>query len=1540
MLMDVQAALNNWSALQLNIYRVMLRLPLPTSHLDYSPSFEEFHGEDFKERLRSYPPVPAVLLEALDWLCLCTEKVDFFTSFWLANCGGEVTDDNIWRIGLAWRELFASILQRTITYAVLDENIAFFSDDNEIAVMTQTCLVGNDVEEERWVCLSRDSVDVTTTVNEILQVLRHWRKVHSLFTSQERIAQLTDAATFMLNVEGEADMMHWKRRFADFVAAVVAHGEWGKQTMQHMDSYWPLTQGLDTGILKVSLTLLTSLEMNEPLTTFFRIVRDDNAFTSSLEVAMGLQEMQCPPDLWDHERGRVDEKYLSMARNIRSYIYHYLYDYPAKLSSVTDFLEVFANLNPSMSPDVIADNLTECNRVRDALMEIIRFDAEGASSSRLMKLYEPKCKSRWSLRCDGLKCRSSSQQQGQNKGGVELSDEGDDCKGHELQLEYFSPSQSSGEERVLKHALPELLDFQSNIVLSRDGEIVGGTLHGIVDTFLHQLGWTRRLRDVLSQLSDAGHFDYYPSYVLHLSVELEATEYVRRVDEAQCMLTEWTTRIACLRDKYHLLNFFDIKRCFALLDSLMRHVRGERSDEASFAALRGVVSRYINFVNVTAGFDESVTTAATHRLLGAWMANVGHEVHTTASAALLEPFCAAMQEAFEPIGPRYRRVTVADMDQHVQVPVLKNGVIYSVCAPSTTIEYDQALTLFASRGVMPEWETCIVCSKYTSMEVVSNFLLRWKKSHLFGRENALYYMLEIQNLSYGIQDHIGQLLRELTMENASVTVGGVQLARGPLVLSCRGGKHLCPLSAQFQHSVISNSALPPKILSTLFKQMAEDDANICVEVHHGRRAGCGKSFNIRRKAVEEDYAYVFVPVNGPASLPRERSALLTRIEESMQASTGTSNKKPLLHVDVANSVNPGLSSVLFELCTLGVISDNYGECAVCLPPGTAVCLELAATLLHSTLTHCTMYPVRMAKACRSNFHICEATLRAGMGRDFSSPLFDGTVGTGCGTGDKRHANSFERLQYVCVALNVLHHGHGTFPYMFDVLGASSTTDAKMKRALEMKADFDAREESRKQLLSEAKTLGDKEKQGESQGRIAAAHDIEKLLFTGLDIDGGRAFDLLFSAIKQGKIGESEIAPTQSNTHLSLWCLWNFVNVMYWQLKEMHVLESPLNGACMPDAHTGIKTLEEDTRSKRKIKGEILQFIIRTAGEFATRQSKVKLALNRVTGVRVSGMGRAVFNKHWNRMEYDNDGKPCFRSPCSTYFLYYRALANSWVIDDIVETSGATYAFSQNDDINSKWTASPEWAKTNAVTSSLGPPIANAYRSETISISGCARIGGNCSSTEDGVYLRQPPFDDINGHPHYIKMSGIIGEEGRRHFFYSKFRRWIIAPQCNEDEGYFIMSEAGQFSTQWLFLPPDAWERKARFEVMRCGGEDSTDVTDGAGEMLPEDGEEDTDGFDGGDSARFDEELLRWQDSNHECILFNNEAHTVAFLCANPTLMSRSLHPMLLQHLEQNGIRIEGGTGSGDGVSASYWRTLSALTGISKDANEASKVSYA
>ena len=83
----------------------------------------------------------------------------------------------------------------------------------------------------------------------------------------------------------------------------------------------------------------------------------------------------------------------------------------------------------------------------------------------------------------------------------------------------------------------------------------------------------------------------------------------------------------------------------------------------------------------------------------------------------------------------------------------------------------------------------------------------------------------------------------------------------------------------------------------------------------------------------------------------------------------------------------------------------------------------------------------------------------------------------------------------------------------------------------------------------------------------------------------------------------------------------------------------------------------------------------------------------------------------------------------------------------------------------------------------------------------------------------------------------------------------------------------------------------------------------------------------------DVELLKWNESNHECLLFNNERHTVVFLAADPTIVKRRLHPLLLSHLSQNQINIEG-IGPQESNTAMMWRILSSITGVKRTPEEA------
>ncbi len=69
-------------------------------------------------------------------------------------------------------------------------------------------------------------------------------------------------------------------------------------------------------------------------------------------------------------------------------------------------------------------------------------------------------------------------------------------------------------------------------------------------------------------------------------------------------------------------------------------------------------------------------------------------------------------------------------------------------------------------------------------------------------------------------------------------------------------------------------------------------------------------------------------------------------------------------------------------------------------------------------------------------------------------------------------------------------------------------------------------------------------------------------------------------------------------------------------------------------------------------------------------------------------------------------------------------------------------------------------------------------------------------------------------------------------------------------------------------------------------------------------------------------------------MFNNSAHTVAFLSSVAGKLISQLHPSLVSHLHENNINIEGGTGDdSESDTGKCWNMLAALTNIYKSDSE-------
>ena len=447
------------------------------------------------------------------------------------------------------------------------------------------------------------------------------------------------------------------------------------------------------------------------------------------------------------------------------------------------------------------------------------------------------------------------------------------------------------------------------------------------------------------------------------------------------------------------------------------------------------------------------------------------------------------------------------------------------------------------------------------------------------------------------------------------------------------------------------------------------------------------------------------------------------------------------------------------------------------------------------------------------------------------------------------------------------------------------------------------------------------------------------------LDGPTCFRYLVEATKQAHLRPGTV---------SLVSMWNFTNVLYYFLQQLHEEENPINAAMLVDEASD-KRNEVDM--KLTMKGEVVSFLMRTARTFGSRSVAVQDP-NSVSYVLAMNFGtRRDFNTMWYRNPYDVAGRPSFRLPSTPMFLYYRPATRRWVIDDVISPSGAVYSSSEAPGLNGWWTTSPGWMDRPRIR------VSKVGQGGTVLVSGCVDEGGSMSPLENGTYVRDKDLPTINGHAHYVK-EGRPGENplqsSRRHLFYAEQGRWLIAPTCTEEEGSYIQSAGPDVGGIWRAIGPDHREHiKFIFKTEDRVELEESDVLGppAARNKGPDAAVPATRAFDEGASAGtgaaasasgpdpampHDDQaaaayvpkgLLSWNEQNHEALLFNNETHSVFFLASSAKQMRQSMHPGLLEYLQAN--RIHVGENLYATSTSRHHDILVAITGVSRSRAEAS-----
>ena len=1288
-----------------------------------------------------------------------------------------------------------------------------------------------------------------------LRILMHdWLHLYAVHQNISGIIRVLDCLHLFIKATGIKTLDEAKNSAAA-ISTVFQKENFDDKQVKEIGRFVPNSSKLDPCLVRLSPELFEAIVQCMSVLDWLRELPDDNDFTSSIEEAMGKSEMECPVELWQEQEGkpgRVDEQKLSMLNTVRGYLHDLIFRQSDRLDDLASLIKILAELRAT--DENIINSLITANQYRIPLRELLDAQSENGAPDRLLQLLLPVRKTKWI-------CRTES----------DMSTEGS--------IWLIWEVSRGGAVTEKKQNLNELMDFQSSIVLAKTDQR-GPDTQLAIEQFIQQFGWIRMLNENLTALLQAGHFEFQ-KFDISYSFNENPSVIRNKVMECKDILDTWISEVESQRNSNYFLNFYSMKHVWKLV-STIRSIKPNQINDLDDTPIYTTMRDILCLINPDSAQGGSDVIDFIQNFYKRWIKDEPSSSNNKNYLPALEALklCGkCLEETLKKTEIRFRPVNIPDVSNYSAGADIHKG-LNILCADNSNLVYDHILSGYARAGYLPERELVYVCRPTTTWDDVYTLLLRWARSHQNGRNNKFYCLASIEYISFEIQRKAATIIRE-----------HVSTAKNPLlVISGNADKQY--LVAQFAHCRTSVIPLPEEILQKFSKEI-ETNYSQGIGAYVSNYAGSGKTFAIRRKAASLQSNLVPVAImNSQLVLDKILTGIKKRnLNNEMDFIT--------LHLDIYDTAKESLNPLIFDLIFLGGIEDSTtGQQYFWNADNASIYIEVATGSLIERVRICALLPQNEVSVSGKSFCVSKKALHEGMLEEFSTLRNDGTA-MASDTTISVELNAFERLQYVCIGLDIMDNNKGRFPFVMERNGKSIIDSL--------------RESSTQEYIN--RSTSDK-------------------------LTSERCFKLLSDCLELEKP--------------SLWCIWSFINVFYWQLRDMHHPESPINCACMPDPNAVRKG---DVQTKAAFKGEVVKFLIRTAREFATRQIKEEDTM-RTKGVYVTGMSRQEFNGLWERMECENDGKPAFQKRSSfghKNFIYFRKEENAWVIDDVIDPTGPVYSRCQTGtNMDGVWSTTPEWCenpkiKVEKITNKKG------HNGEAIRVSGC-EDGGSLSVKENGVYLRQPPYDDINKNPHYIRIIDEKKSE-RRHIFVGNDHGWQICPICTDEEGTYCMSTSKNITGRWRSIPPDKVEDKARFQLLNeeeypdyvrkpAVSYARSEIRDRAKEAAEaaslreslqrsglhvnenenEDGEE--------TMEQLWDNTLKWNDSNHECVLFSNISHVVSFLSLDPEKLRSGMHPGLLNHLKKNGINVGEDL---DQLSPKFYEILAALTEVKKTEEEAKNI---
>lgn len=402
----INGLLPSWNSQLIAATKQLFRRPQHGQFLAPTATLATHIPTDKLRELVSLPALPSILCGSAEFLHAAL-SAGMFKQFWSNNAGSKSLQQ-ISVVIKQWAEFLRSVVDGTASSPTMDRYANYLCLPEELSVFVRTgscvhrLLQANskqDIELAHLNLLPEGDLRDTQTFGELQETIQKWSSVRGFYFNRQTVNFVISASRQMVASSERHHISNQDSYMKSLCSSIEAFGPWESHSLSQLLSYYPQARLLDPRLLKVSYELLLSIQSKHEFIAWLRSVSDDDVFSSSIEIARSLQEINAPVELWDPLSGRVGERFLSMISNVRAYLHPFLYEYDPASATFDTFLQLFSNLNAKTDPIQIVHNISACNDVRQGLSKIIGTRVDISGTGRLMHLFSPEASSIW---CCGI----------------------------------------------------------------------------------------------------------------------------------------------------------------------------------------------------------------------------------------------------------------------------------------------------------------------------------------------------------------------------------------------------------------------------------------------------------------------------------------------------------------------------------------------------------------------------------------------------------------------------------------------------------------------------------------------------------------------------------------------------------------------------------------------------------------------------------------------------------------------------------------------------------------------------------------------------------------------------------------------------------------------------------------------------------------------------------------------------------------------------------------------------------------------------------